>query len=59
MCIRLLSTNTPSAKLTLKLYKPVQQVSMSSAEKGSGWKDSANIRLEERLNGFKKVSDDE
>jgi len=59
MCIRLLSANTESAMRTIENYKQVHQVSMSSAEKRSSWKDSANIRLEERLNGFKKVSDDE
>ena len=55
--IRLETTNTDAARRTLELNKFSQKVSMSSAESSSNLKNPANIRLEARLNGFKKVAE--
>ena len=56
--LRLLSANTPSAKRTIKTFKPVQLVSMSSAAKEYTSNNSnaakANKRHEQRVTEFNK-----
>jgi len=61
--IRLSVANSETARRTRDLYSPVKQVSMSNSEKrASNNPDSkkarSNIRLEKRLNEFKRISDD-
>jgi hypothetical protein len=54
-CLRLESANTVTSKRTLKVCRPVQQVSMSGSEKTSNMKQSAASKsLEQRREYFKE-----
>ncbi len=62
MNIRLQTSNSETATRTQELYSRVSHISMSSSEK-RGIKQNTNrsrqnIRLEARLNGFKKINSD-
>lgn len=59
MCLRLQTTDTDAARLTIELNPFIQKVSMSSAEPRNTAINKAAVRFENRLNGFKKVKDNE
>lgn len=58
MCIRLQSANTDTARRTLELFKFKPRVSMSSSESRNRTVKQSAIRLENRLNEFKRVNDE-